>query len=241
MIELSDNGLKLIESFEGYERALPDGRCHSYRDVINGKTDIWTCGFGCTEGVGPDTVWTREEADAAFRRELAKHVSAVARMVTVDLNQNESDALISLSYNIGAGALEKSTVIRKLNKSDRQGAAHAMLLWNKFGGKPVKGLTSRRHAEAALFLKPTAAEMVQSPEAATPAPTHTITAAAAAPIGAGALSILQSPPDVSQVTGWQSAVEASSNAANAFVSHPLMLAGLIAFCAAFAVWKWGQA
>ena len=76
------------------------------------------------------------------------------RMVSVPLNQNEFDALCSISYNIGSSALRNSSIIKRLNKEDREGAAKAFALWNKFNRKPAKGLTARRSREAALFLEP---------------------------------------------------------------------------------------
>ncbi len=73
--------------------------------------------------------------------------------VTVPLNQNQFDALVSLTYNIGSGAFNNSTLLKKLNKGDYQGAADQFLVWNKAGGKVMKGLVRRREAEQALFLK----------------------------------------------------------------------------------------
>jgi len=243
MIELSDAGLKFIEGWEGYEKKLPDGRCRSYRDKINGKLDIWTCGYGCTEGVTGDTVWTQEEADAAFRRELRKHIDAVARMVTVEINQNEADALISMSYNIGSGGLSKSTVIRKLNAGDRQGAATAMLAWNKFGGKPVKGLTARRHAEAALFLTPVEGEPDdQMPQTVTQPPAvSTGATVTAATVGTTSIAALASaPPDISAISSWQSAVETLMNAATFFASKPMAIAGVLVCIGGLYLWHKAQ-
>lgn len=148
--KLSDAGVDLIKSFEGYHRALPDGSCVAYRCPAG----VWTLGFGNTVGIKPGMVWTRDEAEAALRRELATFEAGVVRLVTVPLNQNEYDALVSFAYNCGLGALEKSTILRKLNAGDREGAADAFNLWTKGGGKVLPGLVRRRKAEAALFLTP---------------------------------------------------------------------------------------
>ncbi len=153
-MKLSDNGLHKIEGYEGYGKALPDGGCVAYQDTYHGKKDVPTIGFGCTENVEMGMVWSRAEADAAFLIELAKHEAAVNRMVTVEMNQNEFDALVSFSYNVGSGALARSSVLKKLNADDRTGAAGAFALWNKAGGGVVDGLVRRRASEAALFLKP---------------------------------------------------------------------------------------
>ncbi|KQD16250.1 lysozyme [Acinetobacter baumannii] len=69
------------------------------------------------------------------------------------LTQNQFDALVSLAYNIGSGAFKGSTLLKLLNKGDYKGAADQFLVWNKAGGKVMKGLVRRREAERALFLK----------------------------------------------------------------------------------------
>lgn len=147
---LSDAGLALIQRFEGYHDRLPDGSARAY--LCPAK--VWTIGYGCTEGVAEGMVWSKAEVDAGLHRELAKHEAAVLRFATVDLNQNEFDALVSFSYNCGIGALAGSTVLKRLNAGDRKGAASAFKLWNKGGGKVLPGLVDRRAREATLFLTP---------------------------------------------------------------------------------------
>lgn len=157
-MNLSDDGRRRIQGYEGYHDALPDGSCRAYQRTYNGKKDKWTIGFGCTNGVYEGLVWTREQADEAFRKELETFESAVNRFVTVDLNQNQYEALVSFAYNCGTGALQKSTLLKKLNKGDYKGAAAQFQFWNNVNGKPVKGLTQRRASEASLFQKPVEAE-----------------------------------------------------------------------------------
>lgn len=149
-MRISQAGLDLITSFEGYHRKLPNGDCTTYRCPAN----VLTIGFGCTEGVEEGMVWTRKQAEEAFRNELVKHEKAVDRLATVELNQNQRDALISFSYNCGTGALSKSTLLKKLNAGDFEGAARQFASWNKGGGRVLPGLVRRRAAEAALFRKP---------------------------------------------------------------------------------------
>jgi GH24 family phage-related lysozyme (muramidase) len=149
-MNISDAGLDLIKRFEGYHDRLPDGSCRAY--LCPAK--VVTIGFGCTEGVKMGDVWTAEQAEAALRREIAKHEAAVVRLVTVELNQNERDALISFSYNVGSGALSRSTLLKKLNAGDRKGAAGQFKLWNKGGGRVLRGLVDRRAREATLFMTP---------------------------------------------------------------------------------------
>ena len=143
-----------LKRYEGYHRALPDGSCAAYQKKYRGKLDRVTIGWGCTEGIELGMVWTREEAEAALHREMAKFEAAVTRYVTVPLNQNEFDALCLLTYNIGIEAFARSTVLKRLNKEDRLGAAQAFNLWNKVGKYVEPGLVSRRASESALFLKP---------------------------------------------------------------------------------------
>ena len=154
-MNLSDEGYRLLRSFEGYHTRLKDGSCAAYLCPAG----VATIGFGCTEGIKLGMVWTAEEAEAALRREIAKFEAAVSRLVTVSINQNEFDAMVSLSYNIGAAAFGRSTVLKRLNKGDRAGAGKAFELWDKGGGRVLPGLVSRRKREAALFLKP-----IEAPE-----------------------------------------------------------------------------
>lgn len=168
-MKISKVGLDLITSFEGYHRKLPNGDCTAYRCIIgkdrNGNPvhdGKWTIGFGCTEGITEGMVWTRQQADDAFRQELAQHERAVSRLSTVDLNQNQYDALVSFSYNCGTGigtnkgGLANSSLLAKTNAGDPEGAARAFALYNKSKGMVVSGLVRRRAEEAALFRRPVA-------------------------------------------------------------------------------------
>lgn len=147
-MKLSKRGLDLICEFEGYHTALPDGSCKAYLDRL-AIPHVWTIGYGCTEGVSPGMTLTKDEAQARFHGELEKHERIVSKLVKVTIGQNNFDALVSFSYN--TGGLGKSTLLRKLNRGDFDGAAREFAKWNKAGGKVWKGLVRRRAAEAALF------------------------------------------------------------------------------------------
>ena len=192
---ISETGLNKIKKYEGYGKETPDGGCVAYREMINGKLDIWTCGFGATEGVDGTTRWTKAEAESALRTEVAKHEAIVSRLVTVDLNQNERDALVSFSYN--TGGLGKSTLLKLLNAEDRIGAAKAFAFWNKFGGKPCKALIARRADEASLFLRPPEPaqpdHMPQGVEVSTAPPSRSFVASATAVATAAASSVAADP------------------------------------------------
>ena len=154
MKTLSAEGRRLLDSFEGLYERTPDGRYAAYLCPA-GVPTIYN---GLTEGVRLGMVISAEEGEAMFAAEIAKHEAAVNRLATVELSQNEFDALVLLSYNIGIAALEGSTALKRLNAGDRAGAAEAIKMWNKAtvdGAKTVlPGLVSRREREAALFLKP---------------------------------------------------------------------------------------
>ena len=83
--------------------------------------------------------------------ELKRFEQAVTAAVNVPLNQNQFDALVSLSYNIGIGAFKNSTLLKLLNASDYHAASDQFDVWIKAGGKTVQGLVNRRAVEKLLF------------------------------------------------------------------------------------------
>jgi lysozyme len=145
----------------------------AYKDSVG----IWTIGVGHTASAGPPKprqgmVITEAEARSIFARDLVQYEQAVSAACGPALNQNQFDAMTSLCFNIGQGAFKKSTLVRKWNAGDVQGAADAFLGWNKAKGRVLKGLTIRRGLERALFLKPVKslqkpAKAVSEPEAST--------------------------------------------------------------------------
>jgi lysozyme len=92
----------------------------------------------------------------------------VKKAVTVEMNQKEFDALVDLCYNIGGGNFRSSTLVKKFNAGDKQGAAEQFLVWNKGGGKVMKGLQRRRWAERHVFLGGAAADGIAEAEAKYP-------------------------------------------------------------------------
>lgn len=144
-MKTNKDGLDLIKSFEGlYLKA--------YKDMVG----VWTIGWGCTVGVHDGMVITEAQAEDLLQKELSTFEVGVPKYVTAPLNENEFAALVSFSYNLGLGSLQHSTLVKFLNNGDRANAADQFLVWNKAGGQPVAGLTRRRSAERALFLKPVA-------------------------------------------------------------------------------------
>jgi lysozyme len=159
-MKLSDNGIRLIKGFETYHRALPNGDCVAYRC----PSDVPTIGWGTTKGVHDGLIWTRQQCEDAFNRDVAEFEGYVNRGITVPMNQNQFDAMVSLAYNIGNGGRDHngkvipgfstSSVLKRMNAGDVEGAARAFALWNKANGAVSRGLVARRARETALFLKP---------------------------------------------------------------------------------------
>jgi len=87
----------------------------------------------------------------AFLQDVMVCEKCVGKFVRVPLTQNEFDALVSLTYNIGCSAFAGSTLLKLLNSSDYDGAAVQILRWDKQAGKPLAGLTRRRRAEKEMF------------------------------------------------------------------------------------------
>ena len=156
-MKISEAGIDLIKRFEGLE-------LESYQDIAG----VWTIGYGHTETAGPNQKINEREAEDLLRRDLGPRERAVGELVSVGLNQNEFDALVSFVFNVGANAFKNSTARKRLNRNDRMGAAEALTWWNKatVAGvlREVRGLTRRRASERALFLTPVNPPIVSKPD-----------------------------------------------------------------------------
>lgn len=116
---------------------------------------VLTIGYGHTgDDVFPGQVISQEEAVELLDQDLNKFRQAVVRLVDVSLTENQFAALVSFTFNVGVGALQKSTLLRKLNAGDYEGAANEFKRWNKGGGQILRGLVRRREAEEKLFRTP---------------------------------------------------------------------------------------
>lgn len=149
LLELSTNGLKFIAKFEGF-LGLP------YNNVANNAT----IGFGHLLHYGPVTkadksrykkCISEEDALKLLKQDTKVAVDATNRLVKVSLTQNQFDAIVSFTYNVGQGNLSKSNLLTKLNKKEYDAIASELIKWNKAGGIVIPGLTYRRNAEAELF------------------------------------------------------------------------------------------
>lgn len=140
-LDYSMNGFHLTQSFEGC-------KLKAYQD----STGVWTIGFGHTKGVAEGQECTQDQANQWLSEDVQDSVHAVNQTVTVPLSQNQFDALVDFTFNLGAGSEAHSTLLRVLNQGDYTAAAAEFLKWNHAGGVVVAGLTKRRQAENKLFL-----------------------------------------------------------------------------------------
>lgn len=132
----SQVGINLIKEFEG---------CVLY--AYDDRTGVWTIGYGHTVGVKKGDEITQSQAESYLKSDLKIYEDNVNNTSLI-LNQNQFDALVSFTYNCGAGSLKTLINVRKLPQ-----IAEALLLYNKAGGKKLAGLVRRRQAEKVLFEK----------------------------------------------------------------------------------------
>lgn len=141
-MKTSQKGIDLIKSFEGLSLKV-------YDDAVGLKT----IGYGHLIKKGEVfTTISLQEAEDLLRKDLNQFEEGVSTSVKVALTQNQFDALVSFAFNLGMGNLNSSTLLKKLNAGDIQGAASEFGRWNRAGNKVLAGLTRRRLAEKELFL-----------------------------------------------------------------------------------------
>ena len=138
--------INLVKSFEGLR--LTAYKC---------PAGVWTIGYGHTQGVSRGMRITEARANEMLASDIADAGKDVLRLVSVPLNDNQYGALCSFVFNLGAGALQTSTLRKNLNAGDYAGVPAQMARWNKatVNGKKVvfAGLVRRREAEGKLWIK----------------------------------------------------------------------------------------
>jgi GH24 family phage-related lysozyme (muramidase) len=144
-MKVSTSGINLIKTFENISLV-------AYQDIAG----VWTIGYGWTQQIDGKKIKkgmkiTEQYAVKLLQLGIQQYELAVNDLVTAPLNQNQFDALVSLAYNIGINAMKNSTLLKKLNVLDYDGAAQEILKWNQVGGKVIRGLIHRREAEKKLF------------------------------------------------------------------------------------------
>lgn len=145
-MQISNAGTSLIKEFEGC-------RLKAYQDSVG----IWTIGYGWTQPVdgrkiGPGMVIDQATAERLLKCGLVQYEQGVNQLVKVIITQGQFDALVSFAYNLGLRSLSTSTLLRKLNAGDKQGAADEFGKWVNAGGVRLNGLVKRREAERKMFL-----------------------------------------------------------------------------------------
>ena len=148
-MKISDNGINLIKRFEGV-------RYKPYRCPAG----LFTIGYGHLIGYGkqlPDSynkTFTEREVDELLRKDLARFERGVTMLFPVSyrFTQGAYDALVSFSFNLGLGALQRSTVRSALLRGDKTMAGESLLKYCRAGGKILKGLQLRRQAEHKLLM-----------------------------------------------------------------------------------------
>lgn len=148
-------GYNLIKTWEG----LVDGDPNTPGlDPYLCPADVPSIGYGSTWNLEGERVTmetlpiTEAEAQFLLEREVQETERWVSRLIKVLLNQNQFDALVSFTYNLGSGRLQQSTLRMKLNRGDYYGASQEFWKWRRANGIILKGLVLRRAQETSLFL-----------------------------------------------------------------------------------------
>ncbi|CAI2170276.1 14645_t:CDS:2 [Funneliformis geosporum] len=147
-MKINAEGLELVKDFEGF-------RADFYNDLAGHKT----IGYGHNCDADPNKCKdikapiTQAQAEELLKTDLAKFEGHVTSLVKVKLNSNQFSALVSFTFNLGQGNLASSTLLKKLNAGDYEGASKEFGKWVYAAKKVVKGLERRREAERALFVK----------------------------------------------------------------------------------------
>ena len=147
MRRMTDEGLDLIKLYEGYSSS--PYLCPAQH---------WTIGYGAIWGMDDKRVTedhpdiNKDQADYLLRRDVKKSEMAVLRHIRVPLEDGQFNALCSFVFNLGSGALQSSTLRRKINKGNYIGASNEFKRWIWAGGRKLKGLIRRREHERLMFL-----------------------------------------------------------------------------------------
>lgn len=139
-MKTSQKGIDLIKKFEGL-------KLYAYLCPAN----VWTIGYGTTKDVKPGMTITEIEAENLLKRDLEKFENQV-NSLNLPFNQNQFDAIVSFTYNLGFGNLKSSTLLKKATANVNDDTIRIEFLkWVYAGGKKLEGLVKRRAAEHKLY------------------------------------------------------------------------------------------
>lgn len=136
-------GIALVVHFESFQP-------NAYRD----SGGVLTIGYGHTSTVQENDVIDMYTARELLRKDMKVAEDMVNSAVKVPLTNNQFGALVAFTFNVGITAFSKSTMLKKLNNGDYDGAAAEFEKWTKVNGTELKGLVKRRAAERQLFVTP---------------------------------------------------------------------------------------
>lgn len=136
----SQTGIDLIKRFEGL-------RLKAYQDSVG----VWTIGYGHTKDVTSDLTINETEAEELLKKDIETFEETINEVVTVPLSQNQFDALVSFTFNVGSNAFKKSSLLETLNNNNYGEAQKEFYRWVYAGTQKLSGLIERREAEAELF------------------------------------------------------------------------------------------
>lgn len=143
MRRITTQGLELIKQYEGFSPVIY--RCPAGYDTI-GYGHLIRQGEDFAEGISQ--LWAQE----LLRRDVAESEHAVLRLIAMPLTDGQFDALVSFTFNLGAGALQRSSLRRVINRGEYDEAPEQLRRWVYANGKRLKGLVRRREAEIERFL-----------------------------------------------------------------------------------------
>lgn len=140
-LRASEDCIAAIKDFEAF-------RGKAYQDAVG----VWTIGYGWTFGVKRGDIISEPNAELLLRKHVATVIEADLRKdIKVRLTQRQWDAMVDLEYNLGTSKLNASTLLRKLNGGDYDGAAAEFPRWVHAGDKILAGLVRRRLVEQQWF------------------------------------------------------------------------------------------
>jgi lysozyme len=230
----SQAGVDLIKEFEGLRLAAY--KC---------PAGVWTIGYGHTSMAGrPDVRQgmriNKKQAEDILRDDLTQYEDGVLRLVNIPLRQHQFDVLVSFAFNCGVGALQKSTLLKRVNAKRFDDVPGELMKWTRAGGRELPGLVRRRRAEAAMWRglgdsKPSNVQEARLTPEEPPAKsiTQSKEANAAVAVGAGGAAALAAEvaPIAQQGVGLLGAFSEA-------LGRPAVIGLVIAIGISVAIWWW---